>query len=153
MNCRLRFLPNFSRPQCVNLYQCLFQELCIEDCNVVSIHDLALVEFLQLSYLDITNSNLKNAPSLKQIKGQVRNLILSRNHIGYLDADYFEGCDRLEFVHLDHNDLQTMPDFSPIRDIVQIIDVGDNRITECASLCDDVFTKLQVPIVSHRIKS
>ena len=123
---------------------CLFvllQSLYISDCAVY-MDDMALTRLLELKELTIESANLKTAPSLQAINRNLISLKLTNNHIVYLDEHYFEGCERLIYVHLNNNFLEIMPQFSYIKHTVEIIGLTQNRLGDSGALCEITFTKL-----------
>ena len=92
-------------------------------------------------------------PFLGEVVSSLEYLGICSNPIRHIPYDYFENFTRLEGLALTSLGLRQMPDFSFLAGSLTNINMRNNNITECQSLCKVMFEKLQtVTLVNNQLR-
>ena len=116
-------------------------------------HDGAFKNLSQVRKLTIYGCGLSTPPNIKWICSTLENMDLTNNNLTTLPLEYFDGCKKMRYLHLEDNSLITMPYLYDLRETLAFISLANNDIKRCHYLCEGYFTKLETIIMDgNRLK-
>ena len=132
----------------------VMQALYINEIDSPSIGKLAFGGLPQLGILSVAICGLVTAPSIQPVAYTLDELVLYKNNITSLPANYFEGCIRLSYLSLGYNGFRSIPDITGISDTLQDLDIRNNLLSDISMLYLVKFPRLsQLTLANNRIVS
>ena len=120
------------------------QELYLRENKIDFIHPLAFKGLKTLYRLDISNNRLTSAPSLRDVKGTLRELNFEYNYIKYVKDTYFDFCMNIKCIRISFNKLTQFPSLQTIVKTIVVFEVAGNSISNANFIYGNRFPKLQI---------
>ena len=125
----------------------LFQRLIIKHMNGPLLFADKAFRGLSLQTLQVRHCGLKYPPALTYVKHSITRLWLDHNALTFIPYNYFDGCETLEEIKLNHNNLVVIPNLSYISRKISLINLGQNNISDGTQLYENYFPQLHTVMI------